>query len=186
MSGPSNAANSSGKAKIHLQLHIWTTARRTSVSLRPDREKTKVACRRDGRRSLRRKASEPWVAQASSIVSLGFTGYRQRIRAAAARGRLRATTLIAIDITLAALFWSWSGDDDIIARLVKKTLFVGVFAYLIGNWNNLARIIFESFSGLGLKAAGIESVGRRLPAPRPRRPGRARRRPAAYSIRSPA
>ena len=57
-------------------------------------------------------------------------------------------------ITLAALFWSWGGDDDIIARLVKKTLFVGVFAYLIGNWNNLARIIFESFSGLGLKAAG--------------------------------
>jgi type IV secretion system protein TrbL len=41
-----------------------------------------------------------------------------------------------------------------VARLVKKTLFVGVFAYLIGNWNNLARIIFESFSGLGLKAAG--------------------------------
>src|SRR5712664_1109903 len=65
-----------------------------------------------------------------------------------------ATTLIAIDITLAALFWSWGGDDDIIARLVKKTLFVGVFAYLIGNWNNLARIIFESLSGLGLKAAG--------------------------------
>ena len=65
-----------------------------------------------------------------------------------------ATTLIAIDITLAALFWSWGGDDDIIARLVKKTLFVGVFAYLIGNWNNLARVIFESFSGLGLKAAG--------------------------------
>jgi type IV secretion system protein TrbL len=65
-----------------------------------------------------------------------------------------ATTLIAIDITLAALFWSWGGHDDIIARLVKKTLFVGVFAYLIGNWNNLARIIFESFSGLGLKAAG--------------------------------
>src|SRR3979490_1489113 len=65
-----------------------------------------------------------------------------------------ATTLIAIDITLAALFWSWGGDDDIIAGLVKKTLFVGVFAYLIGNWNNLARIIFESFSGLGLKASG--------------------------------
>lgn len=65
-----------------------------------------------------------------------------------------ATTLAAIDITLAALFWSWGTDDDIIARLVKKTLFVGVFAYLIGNWNNLARIVFESFSGLGLKAAG--------------------------------
>ncbi|HAP13873.1 MAG TPA: P-type conjugative transfer protein TrbL, partial [Afipia sp.] len=45
-------------------------------------------------------------------------------------------------------------DDDIMARLVKKTLFVGVFAYLISNWNNLARIVFESFAGLGLKASG--------------------------------
>ncbi|MBZ9956430.1 P-type conjugative transfer protein TrbL [Mesorhizobium sp. B1-1-4] len=65
-----------------------------------------------------------------------------------------ATTLIVIDVTLAALFWSWGGDDDILARLVKKTLFVGVFAYLISNWNGLAQIIFESFSGLGLKASG--------------------------------
>ena len=65
-----------------------------------------------------------------------------------------ATTLAAIDITLAAIFWSWGADEDIIARLAKKTLFVGVFAYLIGNWNSLARIIFESFAGLGLKASG--------------------------------
>lgn len=65
-----------------------------------------------------------------------------------------ATTLAAIDITLAALFWSWGPDEDIIARLVKKTLFVGVFAYLIGNWNSLARIVFESFAALGLKASG--------------------------------
>src|ERR1700734_3680741 len=65
-----------------------------------------------------------------------------------------ATTLAAIDITLAALFWSWGTDEDIIARLVKKTLFVGVFAYLFGNWNNLARIFFESFAALGLKASG--------------------------------
>ncbi|MGY4158321.1 type IV secretion system protein TrbL [Bradyrhizobium sp. USDA 4461] len=65
-----------------------------------------------------------------------------------------AITLAAIDITLAALFWSWGPDEDIIARLVKKTLFVGIFAYLIGNWNSLARIVFESFAGLGLKASG--------------------------------
>ena len=65
-----------------------------------------------------------------------------------------ATTLIVIDVTLAALFWSWGADDDIIARLVKKTLFVGVFAYIIGNWNLLARIVFESFAGLGLMASG--------------------------------
>src|SRR3954469_20600206 len=65
-----------------------------------------------------------------------------------------ASTLIVIDITLAALFWAWGADEDIIARLVKKTIFVGVFAYLIGNWNGLARIIFDSFAGLGLKASG--------------------------------
>lgn len=65
-----------------------------------------------------------------------------------------ATTLIVIDMTVAALFWSWGADEDIIARLVKKTLFVGVFAYIIGNWNALAKIVFESFAGLGLKASG--------------------------------
>jgi len=65
-----------------------------------------------------------------------------------------ATTLAAIDVTLAGLFWSWGADEDILARLVKKTLFVGVFAFLTGNWNSLARIIFESFAGLGLKASG--------------------------------
>lgn len=65
-----------------------------------------------------------------------------------------ATTLIVIDVTLAALFWAWGADDDIIARLVKKTLFVGVFAYIISNWNNLAQIVFDSFAGLGLMASG--------------------------------
>ena len=65
-----------------------------------------------------------------------------------------ASTLIVIDVTLAALFWSWGADDDIMARLVKKTLFVGVFAYLISNWNSLAKIVFDSFAGLGLKGSG--------------------------------
>ncbi len=66
-----------------------------------------------------------------------------------------ATTLIAIDMTLAGLFWAFeAGDNEIIARLIKKTLFVGIFAYLIGNWNSLAAIVFNSFAGLGLKASG--------------------------------
>ena len=65
-----------------------------------------------------------------------------------------ARTLVLIDIILAALFWSWAGDEDIIARLVKKTLFVGVFAYLISNWRMLSRVLFESFAALGLKASG--------------------------------
>src|SRR5258708_8598353 len=65
-----------------------------------------------------------------------------------------AKTLAAIDLTLAALFWAWGRDEDVVARLGKKTLFVAVFAYLIGNWNSLARIVFDSFAGLGLKASG--------------------------------
>jgi type IV secretion system protein TrbL len=65
-----------------------------------------------------------------------------------------ATTLVAIDVTIAALFWAWSSGDDVIARLIKKTLYVGFFAFLISNWNALAKIVFGSFSGLGLKAAG--------------------------------
>jgi type IV secretion system protein TrbL len=65
-----------------------------------------------------------------------------------------ATTLIVIDVTLAALFWAWGADDDVVQRLVKKTLFIGIFAYLISNWNNLARIVFDSFAGLGLMGSG--------------------------------
>ncbi|MGF6227850.1 type IV secretion system protein TrbL [Inquilinus ginsengisoli] len=65
-----------------------------------------------------------------------------------------SSTLIAIDITLAGLFWALAADEDVLARLIRKTLFIGVFAFLIGNFNGLARIVFESFAGLGLEASG--------------------------------
>ena len=65
-----------------------------------------------------------------------------------------SSTLIAIDVTIAALFWAWGADEDVLQRLVKKTLYIGVFAYIIGNFSNLANILFQSFAGLGLKAAG--------------------------------
>jgi type IV secretion system protein TrbL len=76
-----------------------------------------------------------------------------------------AATLIVIDITLAALFWAWGADDDIIARLIKKTLFVGVFAWIIGNWNFLAQVIFDSFAGLGLVASGSTITAQQLLQP---------------------
>src|SRR4029077_20252680 len=65
-----------------------------------------------------------------------------------------SSTLVVIDITLAGLFWALASDEDVIARLIRKTLYVGFFAFLIGNFNTLAKVIFNSFSGLGLKAAG--------------------------------
>jgi type IV secretion system protein TrbL len=72
--------------------------------------------------------------------------------------RFLTATLVAIDVTIAGLFWAMShasgGGDDIIAKLIKKVLYVGAFAYIIGNFNSLAGIVFKSFAGLGLTASG--------------------------------
>lgn len=62
-------------------------------------------------------------------------------------------TLVVIDMTLAGLFWAMGGED-VIGRLIKKTLYVGAFAFIIGNFNSLAGILFRSFAGLGLVASG--------------------------------
>ncbi|TIS88361.1 P-type conjugative transfer protein TrbL [Mesorhizobium sp.] len=75
------------------------------------------------------------------------------------------STLIVIDITLAGLFWAWGADEDVLHRLVNKTLYIGFFAFIIGNFNRLAGIVFESFSGLGLKAGGSALSGSALLQP---------------------
>jgi type IV secretion system protein TrbL len=62
------------------------------------------------------------------------------------------TILIAIDITLAGLFWAMDGEANIFGRLVKKVLYVGVFALILNNFSTLADIIYRSFAGLGLQA----------------------------------
>ena len=63
-------------------------------------------------------------------------------------------TLIVIDLVLAGVFWAISSDGTIMARFLKKVLYIGVFAYIIGNFAFLATVIFDSFSGLGLQATG--------------------------------
>ena len=67
-------------------------------------------------------------------------------------------TLIVIDMTIAGLYWAMSHatgqGDDVIAKLLRKVLYVGAFAYIIGNFNTLASIVFRSFAGLGLTATG--------------------------------
>jgi type IV secretion system protein TrbL len=68
--------------------------------------------------------------------------------------RWLAGVLIGIDICLAGLFWAMAPDEDVLARLIKKTLYIGVFAFILGNFNSLAQIVFNSFAGLGLKAGG--------------------------------
>jgi type IV secretion system protein TrbL len=64
------------------------------------------------------------------------------------------TVLIGIDITVAGLFWALGGEDDVLARLLKKILYVGAFAYLINSFSTLADIIFKSFAQAGLTAGG--------------------------------
>ena len=67
-------------------------------------------------------------------------------------------TLIVIDMTLAGLFWAmghtFGQGEDVIAKLIRKVLYVGAFAYIIGNFNWLAGIVFRSFASLGLTASG--------------------------------
>ena len=67
-------------------------------------------------------------------------------------------TLIVIDMTIAGLYWAMSHatgqGEDVIAKLLRKVLYVGAFAYIIGNFNWLAGIVFRSFAGLGLTATG--------------------------------
>ncbi len=62
--------------------------------------------------------------------------------------------LVALDMTLAGLFWAMGGHEDVIAKLIKKTLYVGAFAFILNNFNSLSGIIFRSFAGLGLEATG--------------------------------
>jgi type IV secretion system protein TrbL len=63
-------------------------------------------------------------------------------------------SLIAIDITLAGLFWAMGGDDNVIGRFIKKILYVGAFAFILNNFSTLADIIFRSFAQAGLTAGG--------------------------------
>ncbi len=65
-----------------------------------------------------------------------------------------AGTLSVLDIALAGLFWAWAADEDITQRLVKKTLYIGFFAWIINDFDALSKIVFDSFAALGLKAGG--------------------------------
>jgi type IV secretion system protein TrbL len=64
------------------------------------------------------------------------------------------TTLVGIDITLAGLFWAMGGENDVIGRFLKKILYVGAFALIIGSFSSLADIIFRSFAQAGITAGG--------------------------------
>ena len=75
------------------------------------------------------------------------------------------SVLVAIDITLAGLFWALMGEDNVPAQLIRKVLYVGFFALLLSNFKGLADIVFQSFAGLGLKASGASLTSADLMRP---------------------
>jgi type IV secretion system protein TrbL len=75
------------------------------------------------------------------------------------------TVLVAIDITLAGLFWAMHGDENVPVQLIRKVLYVGFFAPLLNNFKGLADIVFQSFAGLGLKASGTAMTAADLMRP---------------------
>jgi type IV secretion system protein TrbL len=75
------------------------------------------------------------------------------------------TVLVAIDITLAGIFWAMYGDENVPVQLIRKVLYVGFFALLLNNFKGLADIVFQSFAGLGLKASGAAMTAADLMRP---------------------
>nr|WP_292294143.1 type IV secretion system protein [Mesorhizobium sp.] len=65
------------------------------------------------------------------------------------------TILIGIDITLAGLTWAFGGEPNIFGRLIRKVLYVGVFAFILNNFKNLADsfIVLLPVSGLRRRPA---------------------------------
>lgn len=61
--------------------------------------------------------------------------------------------LIVLSIVLAGIQWILAGEAPL-APFFRKVLFVGLFAFLVNNWDHLATIINQSGALLGLKAGG--------------------------------
>ena len=65
------------------------------------------------------------------------------------------TFIVTVDVVLAGLFWAFSSaSNDVVASLVKKVLYIGVFALIINQFAFLSGVVFDSFAGLGLTASG--------------------------------
>ena len=73
--------------------------------------------------------------------------------------------LIGIDITLAGLYWALGPDTNVIAKFLKKVMYVGFFALIINNFALLSGIVFDSFGGLGLTATNTSMSAQDLMRP---------------------
>ena len=65
--------------------------------------------------------------------------------------------LIILSIVWSAALWALS-DDHVIAHFARKIVYIGVFAWIIQNWQVLTDKLAKSFMELGLKAGGFDGA----------------------------
>ena len=64
--------------------------------------------------------------------------------------------LIILSVTWSAILWTLS-DDHVIAQFARKIVYIGIFAWIVQNWQLLTDKLANSFIDLGLKAGGFDT-----------------------------
>jgi type IV secretion system protein TrbL len=64
--------------------------------------------------------------------------------------------LIILSILWSATLWALS-DDHVIVQLARKIVYIGIFIWIIQNWQVLTDKLAKSFMDLGLKAGGFDN-----------------------------
>src|SRR6202167_3258230 len=65
--------------------------------------------------------------------------------------------LIILSIMWSATLWALS-EDHVIAQFARKIVYIGMFAWIIQNWQSLTDKLASSFMDLGLKAGGFDGA----------------------------
>lgn len=65
--------------------------------------------------------------------------------------------LIILSVVWSAIQWAFS-DDAVVAQLARKIVYLGLFAWIVQNWQLLTDKLASSFMNLGLQAGGIQST----------------------------
>lgn len=61
--------------------------------------------------------------------------------------------LLVLNIAVAALFWAFS-DDQVLVPLIRKALYIGIFAWIIQDWQSITTAFSDTFMFLGIRAGG--------------------------------
>ena len=65
--------------------------------------------------------------------------------------------LIVLSVVWSAALWALS-DDHVIAHFARKIVFIGLFAWIVQNWQVLTDKLARSFMDLGLTAGGFDGA----------------------------